>query len=107
MTYFVLAAGLTPNQFEISSAPGGTASNFTGTSSGTQTGITIQEMCRTKGNAILDAMLIPGGANTKLSVDPNYAGKAYLRALVNLGSFSGANFYVDFTNAGGTLGQNI
>ena len=37
--YYIIPTGLTTNAFEISATYGGTAINFTGTSSGTQTGV--------------------------------------------------------------------
>lgn len=46
-TYYVIAAGLTANAFEISATVGGSAINFTGTSSGTQTGVAGNDTART------------------------------------------------------------
>jgi hypothetical protein len=41
-TYYVLAAGLTSSLFEVATTPGGTAINFTGTSTSPQTAVAIQ-----------------------------------------------------------------
>lgn len=42
VTYWVIAAGLTANVFEVATSAGGSAINFTGSSSGTQTGFSIR-----------------------------------------------------------------
>jgi hypothetical protein len=49
--YYVIAAGLTTNGFEIAATPGGTAINFTGTSGGTQTGHASSQYDVVIGNA--------------------------------------------------------
>lgn len=46
-TYYVISAGLAASAFEIATAPGGAAINFTGTSSGTQTGVAGNDTART------------------------------------------------------------
>ncbi len=44
-TYFVVTAGFTPSVFEIGATAGGAAINFTGSSSGTQTGFSFRPLC--------------------------------------------------------------
>ncbi len=41
--YYVISAGLTTNAFEIAATPGGSAINFTGSSSGTQHGFALRD----------------------------------------------------------------
>jgi hypothetical protein len=67
----------------------------------------VQEPVRTKGKAIMDGYNVPSGAVTRIGGVSGYTGTIYIRAIVNLGNFSGSALTSDFTTAGGTLGQNI
>jgi hypothetical protein len=82
--FFVIAAGLTANAFEVASTVGGTAINFTGTSTGTQTGNAITTLIDGTTNSTT-AISIQGSCNLTIS-------NLRLKATVNdLEVFGGGN----------------